>query len=87
MDAVWPMPPRSAIDGTLKLTPVMKIKGKFTVRGYQRGYRWGKDEVRQLIDDIVDKAVIEGRNYCLQPVVVKRQDDAWELIDGQQRLS
>lgn len=61
------------------------VEGKFFVPDYQRGYRWGPDEVRRLLDDIKDAG---GRDYFLQPVVVKRlEDDQWELVDGQQRLT
>src|SRR5262249_25222876 len=28
------------------------VEGTFIVRDYQRGYRWGPDEVRRLLDDI-----------------------------------
>lgn len=61
------------------------IKGDFYVPSYQRGYRWGETEVVRLLDDIY---ATEGkRNYCLQPVVVRKQGDRYELIDGQQRLT
>ena len=61
------------------------VEGRFFVRDYQRGYRWGPDEVWRLLDDIKDAG---GRNYYLQPVVVKQLEDGrWELIDGQQRLT
>jgi len=60
---------------------VGEVEGTFSVRDYQRGYRWGADEVRRLLDDIKDAG---GRNYYLQPVVVKLlEDDRWELVDGQ----
>jgi uncharacterized protein DUF262 len=63
------------------------VEGTFFVRDYQRGYRWGPDEVRRLLDDIND-ARGRNRNYYLQPVVVKRLEDGrWELVDGQQRLT
>lgn len=61
------------------------IKGAFYVPSYQRGYRWGKTEVERLLDDVYST---EGkRNYCLQPVVVRKTGDRYELIDGQQRLT
>lgn len=61
------------------------VTGAFLVPAYQRGYRWGKDEVSRLLDDIWAS---EGKPYYLQPVVVKARPDArWELIDGQQRLT
>ena len=60
------------------------IKGNFFIHSYQRGYRWGKDEVLRLLEDI-EKS--DSKFYCLQPLVVKKQDDEYELIDGQQRLT
>lgn len=66
----------------------MNIKGRFFVPRYQRGYRWGEHEVRLLLDDIwVRASKPDGTPYSLQPVVVKRDGDRWELIDGQQRLT
>lgn len=71
--------------GTLKVLSVGDITGDFFVPAYQRGYRWGEHEVRHLLDDIRDSG---GATYYLQPVVVKGRDDgAWELVDGQQRLT
>ena len=60
------------------------IKGSFYVPSYQRGYRWGKDEVIRLLDDIYTNG---NKNYCLQPVVIRNSDRGFELIDGQQRLT
>jgi hypothetical protein len=71
--------------GLLKILSVGDITGDFFVASYQRGYRWGEQEVRQLLDDIRDS---DGATYYLQPVVVKsREDGSWELVDGQQRLT
>jgi hypothetical protein len=64
---------------------VGNIAGEFFVPSYQRGYRWGPDEVTRLLDYIHESA---GSKYFLQPVVVKGRDDGkWELVDGQQRLT
>ncbi|MBE6662883.1 MAG: DUF262 domain-containing protein [Ruminococcaceae bacterium] len=63
---------------------VGSIQGDFYIPSYQRGYRWGKDEVTRLLDDIYSNG---NNNYCLQPVVVKRDGERFELIDGQQRLT
>ena len=68
----------------LRSKKVAEIQGTFTVPAYQRGYRWEKQQVMDLLDDILNA----GDNLCLQPVVVKAKgDDLWELIDGQQRLT
>ena len=63
---------------------VRDISGTFFVPSYQRGYRWGEDEVLRLLNDVY----LNGRNsYCLQPIVVRKKSDCYELIDGQQRLT
>lgn len=70
---------------------VNNIAGKFIVPAYQRGYRWGTDEVRRLLEDVFALKGQGGqpnKNYCLQPIVVKKLSDGnFELIDGQQRLT
>lgn len=70
------------------------VDGEFIVAGYQRGYRWGPNEVLQLLDDIRANAkAAEAKrstpaDYYLQPIVVlRRGDGGYELVDGQQRLT
>lgn len=64
----------------------------YLIPDYQRGYRWKAEEhVKALLDDIDTFINKEGRSnneiYCLQPIVVVPQNNAWEVIDGQQRLT
>lgn len=68
---------------------VGKIKGNFYVPAYQRGYRWTDSQIKTLLDDLWENAQNNPtREYCLQPIVVrKRSDDDYELIDGQQRFT
>lgn len=73
----------TADEAVLRPMLVGDVAGTFVVRNYQRGYRWGTEEVTHLLDDIAES---DG-NYYLQPVVVKKFGDAWELVDGQQRLT
>ena len=63
---------------------VGEISGEFFIPSYQRGYRWGKEEVLRLLEDVYSNG---KRNYCLQPIVVKNKGTSYELIDGQQRLT
>lgn len=60
------------------------ITGQFYLPDYQRGYRWGKDEITLMLDDLYENGT---KPYCLQPIVVKKMDGKYELIDGQQRLT
>ena len=70
----------------IKLDTVLigAIEGNFFIPSYQRGYRWGVDEVTRLLDDIYFNG---PQSYCLQPIVVQKTGDKYELIDGQQRLT
>jgi hypothetical protein len=73
------------LDGAFEGRVVGSITGDFVVRGYQRGYRWGRPEVQRLLEDI---QASDGTTYYLQPIVVKRLgENRWELVDGQQRLT
>lgn len=66
----------------------------FYIPAYQRGYRWTEQEVKDLLNDIYEfnpreiNDTEEKTWYCLQPIVVKcRDENAYEVIDGQQRLT
>lgn len=61
----------------------------FYIPAYQRGYRWDKDQIMDLLDDLYDFIYItKGDKYCLQPIVVKKMTDGkYEVLDGQQRLT
>lgn len=56
---------------------------------YQRNYAWLDDEVRQMIKDIQEyyKTNNDKRYYLGALTVKKRADNAFEVIDGQQRLT
>lgn len=62
----------------------------FFVPTYQRGYRWTETQVKELLEDLYDFVSTkkdENDYYCLQPIIVKKKDSYWELVDGQQRLT
>ncbi|MDH0827803.1 DUF262 domain-containing protein [Acinetobacter johnsonii] len=77
----------------LELKPINDLLGlSFYIPAYQRGYRWTKRQVTELLDDIKEfqrnsEASSKEVFYCLQPIVVKKYKDSWELVDGQQRLT
>jgi hypothetical protein len=81
---------------TLTVTELLGMN--FYIPEYQRGYRWTKTNVLQLLNDIWEyrQNGTAKTFYCLQPVVVREktwQDingqtiNGYELIDGQQRLT
>lgn len=60
----------------LELLAIPELCNKnFFIPDYQRGYRWGDTQIRQMLEDIYsfiyDKNAA-GSFYCLQPIVVKK---------------
>jgi hypothetical protein len=77
----------------LTLRSIDELKGEsFHVPSYQRGYRWSRTQVVELLDDVWDfvrdNRKAKGEFYCLQPVVVAPLvNGLWSVVDGQQRLT
>ena len=82
----------------LELKSISEILDKhFFIPYYQRGYRWGEQQVKDLLKDILEFASDKKMKgfYCLQPIVVKKEtieidkdkQDRYRVIDGQQRLT
>ena len=85
----------------LTVEEIIKTGFIFKIPDYQRGYRWGVNEIKDLLSDIneikdperpidvlVGKEHIE--KYCLQPVVfdtVEENNNYMIVVDGQQRLT
>ena len=75
-------------ENTIKETAVAELlRMNFFIPGYQRGYRWTEQQVNDLLNDINEFEPENGSWYCLQPLVVMKKDEKWEVIDGQQRLT
>lgn len=81
---------------SLKLKTINEIgtRSHFFVPSYQRGYRWDRQQVENLLNDLYEfmndknNGIQDGQFYCLQPIVVrKREENDFEVIDGQQRLT
>ncbi len=76
---------------TLDTVSLNDLEGrKFIIPEYQRGYRWTETQITKLLEDLVqfEENRTPGKTYCLQPLVVyKIEDNIWEVIDGQQRLT
>ena len=55
---------------------------------YQRNYAWEREEIFALIKDIHDSMVIDKPVYYIGTLVTfKRDENVFEVIDGQQRLT
>lgn len=61
--------------------------GQYIIPIYQRNYAWGKTEIEQLLQDLMDAAsqTVQKDYYLGSLVVHQRQNGQYEVIDGQQR--
>lgn len=66
----------------------------FVIPDYQRGYKWGKEPVTKLLNDIekFDFHGEEEKFYCLNNLTIVKQtetekDIEYNVVDGQQRLT
>jgi hypothetical protein len=76
---------------TKSVGSILEERTQFLVPSYQRGYRWETAQVLALLNDLwewdLERRDDEGSFYCLQPLVVVKRPEAWEVVDGQQRLT
>lgn len=76
-----------------KLVPeLLNGEFRFLVPSYQRGYRWGDKEIKDLLEDLWSFVKQPNSSiYFLQPIVVRpierNSERWWEVLDGQQRLT
>lgn len=67
------------------------LKGaeKFVIPAYQRGYKWKIKDIEQLLNDI-NAFQTHGDDevfYCLQNITLVRNENTYNVVDGQQRLT
>ena len=62
----------------------------FNVPDYQRGYAWGRDQVKALLEDIEHLLLTptQGSHFAGTLVVNQgKKNDRYDIVDGQQRLT
>ena len=73
--------------------PVSRIPETiFEIPSYQRGYRWTSEEIKALLNDLLEfYESPDETTYCLQPLVFQQISDntseGFKVVDGQQRLT
>ena len=66
------------------------FKMNYNIPEYQRGYKWGIEQVLKLLEDIDGFNIDENNKdkfYCLQNITIVKKNDYYDVIDGQQRLT
>ena len=57
------------------------------IPNYQRGYKWEISNVEDLLNDINNLNNINKNEHCLHNLTIIENENKWEIIDGQQRLT
>ena len=87
------------IDARSKTIRELLEKTKYSIDFYQREYKWKKEHVTALLDDLETKflsqyeegheprKVQEYEHYFLGPIIISRKNGTNSVVDGQQRLT
>lgn len=60
----------------------------YNIPGYQRGYKWTSKQVSKLLQDIHHFKPLGDKFYCVQNItLVPKDDNKFNVVDGQQRLT
>lgn len=62
---------------------------KFIIPAYQRGYKWKSKDIEQLLNDINAFHTYGDEDvfYCLQNITLVKNNENYNVVDGQQRLT
>ena len=64
------------------------LSSQYVVPLYQRNFAWGEEEIKRLLQDIYESMVSKEQQYFVGSlVVIRRRNNVYEVIDGQQRLT
>lgn len=68
---------------TLELKSIAELQNlAFYISDYQRGYRWTRRQVEDLLNDILEFSQKDNAGiYCLQPLVVVKRSSNEQLLD------
>ncbi len=69
------------------LSKVFTSDYRFAIPSFQRSYSWHPEQMRQLINDVIDACAVQDSSYFLGSLILVRDEHGiHQVIDGQQRL-
>lgn len=89
----------SGIEGKARTVRELLKGVKYSIDYYQREYKWGEKQARELIDDLTGKFLEDYQpthqrkqvagypHYFLGAIIISKKDNANFIVDGQQRLT
>ncbi|MEE1295465.1 MAG: DUF262 domain-containing protein [Bifidobacterium sp.] len=76
-----------SIDASEKpLSKVFTSDYRFVIPTFQRAYQWRRQQMTQLITDIIDACSARGPYFLGSLILVREDGGVHQVIDGQQRL-
>ena len=73
----------------LNKTVAQVFENRYTIPLYQRNFAWREEQITRLLRDVYDsfRKDKDGKYFIGSLVVMKKSEDEYEVIDGQQRLT
>ena len=72
------------------ISNIMNRNTKYVIPGYQRSYKWTKDNVEEFLQDVWSSCECRDKAYFLGSIICctveKDGQEVYEIVDGQQRL-
>lgn len=81
------VPMQNSVESEVKTVFSLLKENRFVVPWHQRYYDWNEENVQDLLDDLSAAYDERAPIYFLGTIMlIKGQDNRWEINDGQQRL-
>lgn len=64
---------------------IFTMGDEYVIPLYQRAYAWTDEQIKQLIEDVID--IDNDKNYYIGTLIVHKNNNQYEVVDGQQRLT
>lgn len=69
-----------------KISELLEIRN-FKIPPYQRPYKWTEKNVIQLLEDIFEYVIVKNKNYRIGNIILHKENETNNVVDGQQRLT
>jgi hypothetical protein len=60
------------------------LNHKISIPSYQRAYSWGEKQIEDFCKDLTE---VSGKDYYYGHFIIENNNDIYEIIDGQQRIT
>lgn len=70
----------------LPIADILTGTRKYHIPPYQRPYKWDVENVEQLIQDVSSSCQNQEKEYFIGSIICVKQEEGFEVVDGQQRL-